>query len=550
VEILKAMGSNAIRTAHNAPSPEFLDICNRLGMLVMDEAFDCWETGKVRYDYGRFFRDWSETDIRGQVRRDRNNPCVIMWSIGNEIYGPTVSTAENLMDWARMEDRTRPITWASNHMRSSDHQQVAAILDIAGYNYWRNGYYPDDHSAHPDRIILGSETCAARRSRETYVFPPSRNFGNLDPDIGSGYDNSFGSGGINMETDWKAHMPDYVAGVFPWTGFDYLGENHWPTINNNDGIIDRCGFPKDAYYFYQSQWTDAPMVHILPHWNWNEGDEYLTAPNGTNIESNVISGEFDVPVWVYSNCESVELFLNDQSLGVRESGANGDLHLEWTVPFAAGTLRAVGTRDGNIAAVDSVSTAGAPAKIVLSADRGAMKADGEDLMFITADVVDGNGVIHPRAENTIEFSIDGPGTIVGVDNGNSMDHAAYLADTRRAFGGKCLAVVRSSGTSPSKITVTAMSSGLASGSVSFNSEVTPIRRARRLDEQVLKYRPATILVNAMSIIHLYVEGGPAEVSLHDLKGKLMGTARILSGLVDIQKDFDVSKGCYLLRIQN
>ncbi len=470
VEILKEMGCNAIRTAHNAPAPEMLDICNRLGMFVMDETFDCWETRKVKYDYARFFTEWAQRDIRSQVRRDRNNPCVILWSIGNEIYSPKVETAKNLKKWVKLEDTTRPVTWASNVMNDKTCQEIASILDVAGYNYWRNTYYPDDHKKYPERVIFGSETCATRSSRETYVFPPSKDYGNLEPDIGSEYNNSFGAGGINAETDWNEHARhDYVAGLFVWTGFDYLGENGWPTINNNDGIVDRCGFPKDIYYFYKSQWDSKPVAHILPHWNWNEGDEYLRVEGKRNIVSAKVTGSFTVPVYVYTNCEKAELFLNSKSLGVKSYEDTKKLHLEWDVPFEAGTLKVVGISDGLAVVEDVVKTADEPTQIRLSADRSCTKADGEDLAFVKVDIVDSKGEINPRACNKIIFSISGPATIIGVDNGNSMDHSSYKAKSRDAFNGKCLAVIRGSDNGSGRVTITASSDGLASDTIEILS---------------------------------------------------------------------------------
>jgi beta-galactosidase len=452
VEILKEMGCNAIRTAHNPPAPELLDACDRLGMLVKDEAFDCWETAKTAYDYHLYFEQWAEADIKTMVRRDRNHPCVIMWSIGNEILNPTVSTAQRLKDWARQEDPTRPVTWASNGMARRDHQEAVEILDLAGYNYGIQ-FYDIDHQKYPSRPIFGSETCAARRSRSVYLFPPWRVFYPGDPDIGSSYDNCLSKWGrISAEQDWKDHTcREFIAGEFIWTGFDYPGENDWPAKSNNAGIVDTCGFPKGIYYFYKSQWTCAPMVHILPHWNWEPGQT--------------------VTVFVYTNCDSVELFLNGSSLGCKSPRPGRELHLEWDVPYTPGTLRAVGSRGGAVLTTCEVKTAGAPARVDLAVDRSIIKADGQDLAFITADIVDANGVLVPTADNQVGFSISGPGKIAGVDNGNSLSHEMYKANNRQAFGGKCLAIVQSNGTA-GQIVVTAGSTGLASGSVTINGQGT------------------------------------------------------------------------------
>jgi beta-galactosidase len=552
VEILKDMGCNAIRTSHSDPSPEFFDICNKHGMLVMDEAFDCWESGKTTYDYGRFFTQWAQTDMRAQVRRDRNSPCVIMWSIGNEIVNPTVATATNLRNWVRMEDTTRQVTWASNGMESTICKQVTDVLDLAGYNYPRDNTtysdYSNAHSTYPNWKIFGSETCAARRSRGIYVFPPTTGFGNLNPDIGSCYDNSFGSGGNSAETDLKGHKNlSFVAGEFIWTGYDYLGENDWPTISNNDGIIDRCGFPKDVYYMYQSQWSSTPMAHIMPHWNWNTGDHYLTATGGTNIDSSAISGTFSVPVWVFTNCDSAELFLNNTSLGTKGFQTNGALHLLWNVPFAAGTLRVVARKGGSALAVDTVRTAGAPAKVVLTADRTTINANGEDLAFITAEIVDANGVVNPRSGNTVNFSISGPGTIVGVDNGNSLDHSAYKATTRLAFIGKCLAVVQSAGTNSGEIVVTASSSGLTSGTVTIGSGTTPIIRSLHPSMNSLKNSTFAVCGTTFALPGEKNDAAKT-ISIFDLSGKLLRTALIKSNRIDLRKEFGIARGVYLVRV--
>jgi beta-galactosidase len=546
VQILKRMGCNALRTAHNDASPEFYDLCNKLGMLVMDEAFDCWETAKSTYDYARFFNAWAQTDIRGQVRRDRNNPCVIMWSIGNEIFSPTLPTAQNLKNWVRMMDTTRPTTWACIEMNQADRQQIADALDLAGYNY-NSGMYAGDHQTYPNRKIFGSETGAARRSRSVFVFPPTRTFGNLVPDIGSCYDNSTGTGATTAESDMKGHLgKPYVAGEFIWTGFDYIGENDWPTISNNDGIIDRCGFPKDIYYFYQSRWTTDPMAHILPHWNWNQGDYYLTATDGVNIDSSVISGTFTVPVWVYTNCDSAELFLNNTSLGTKGFVANGALHLAWDVPFAAGTLRVAARRNRQVLATDTVRTAGTPARIRLTVDRSTINANGEDIAFVTAEVVDANGVVNPRAANTINFSATAPGTIIGVDNGNSLDHSAYKTTTRQAFGGKCLAVVLGS-TVGGQIVVTANSGILTPGSVTIGTGATSIAVSTHPEMGVLK--STTRIVSGNTIVFPKGKSGTVrEMSIYSLSGKLLVSAPVKSNRINLQKDLGISRGVYIVRL--
>jgi beta-galactosidase len=453
VQILKAMGCNAIRTSHNPPAPELLDVCDRLGILVMDEAFDCWESQKVSNDYHLYFSQWAQADIQAMVRRDRNHPSVIMWSIGNEINSPSTGTATNLKNWVLAMDSTRPVTWASNQMGNSTHQAVAALLDLQGYNYGdAQGRYDGDHSAHPTWKMFGSETSSAVRSRGIYHTPVTQNILTSSDTQCSSYDNSVVSWGSSAESSYNSDVSrNFIAGQFIWTGFDYIGEPTpygWPAKSSYFGIVDTCGFPKDIYYFYQSRWTTAPMVHILPHWNWSSGTT--------------------VTVFVYTNCDSVELFLNGVSLGSK-TFASGAVHLQWSVAWASGTLRAEGKRGGSVVVTQEVKTAGAAARVALSVDRSTLNADGEDLAFVTADIQDANGLFVPTATNTVSFSVSGPGQIVAVDNGNAIDTSSYKGTSRQAFSGKCLAIVRSTGTT-GQIVVTASSSGLTSSSVTINAQ--------------------------------------------------------------------------------
>ena len=550
LRLLKTMGCNAIRTSHNPPAPEFLDMCDTMGMMVMEEAFDCWETGKTANDYHLYFNQWAQTDMQDMVRRDRNHPCVIMWSIGNEINNPTVATATNLRTWVRMEDTTRPVAWSCNTMTNTVSNQVANVLDLAGYNYGTS-LYTAHHSTYPTRRIFGSETSAARRSRGIYVFPPTTVFGNLNPDLGSCYDNSNNSfSPISAEPDWKEHNSRaYVAGEFIWTGFDYLGENDWPTISNNDGIIDRCGFQKDIYYFFKSQWTTAPMVHILPHWNWNAGDYYLTATNGVNIDSSAISGVYSVPVWVYTNCDSVELFLNNVSHGVQRFQSGGALHLAWTVPFAAGTLKAVGRRGGTVAATDSVRTAGTPARVVLTPDKNTMKADGEGLAFITADITDANGVLCPRAGNSVSFSITGPGTIIGVDNGNSLDHSAYKSNVRQAFNGKCMAIVQS-GTTSGQITVTATSGSITPGTVGITTGLsTGVFTTGSAGEKPteIPHEWVTIATSGRFMLPKGITL-PVSIAVYSISGRLLCCNVVKTRSVAMNRNLRLIKDAYIVKV--
>lgn len=455
VEILKRMGVNAIRTSHNPPAPEFLDVANRLGVLVLDEAFDTWTQTKTANDYGKYFNEWAQRDIQDMVRRDRNHPSIIMWSIGNEVGGATTATAQKLKDWVLAMDKTRAITWASNkmggpHVSEGDDRNVARLLDVVGYNYAPYaGDYDADHSANPGWKLLGTEIAAAVRTRGVYHTPASKitkATSQSSPDRQcSSYDNEAAGFG---ETAEKSYLYDqeraFVQGSFIWAGFDYLGEptpySSWPSKSSYYGIIDTAGFPKDVYYFYQSRWTSEPMVHLLPHWNWSSGTT--------------------VTVYAYSNCDSVELFLNDASQGSKTLSGSA-LRGEWNVSWSSGTLRADCKKGGSVVATDTVRTAGAAARISLVADRTTVRADGKDMVFVTADVHDANGVLVPNGNPSIAWSVSGSGTLVGLDNGDPTDTTSHKGNSRKAFNGKALAMVRTTSTGGT-ITIRATASGLAS----------------------------------------------------------------------------------------
>jgi beta-galactosidase len=457
LQMMKDMGCNAIRTSHNPADPQFLEICDRLGLIVMEEAFDCWETGKVSNDYHLYFKNWAQADVQAMVTRDRNHPSIIMWSIGNEIPSPTAATATNLRNWVRAIDTTRPVTCGFFAVSMGDAGPIAAanVLDLVGYNYFPYTY-DSGHSSHPGWKMFGSETSSAVRSRGIYKTPTNKNILTDSDNQCSSYDNSVVSWGSSAESSYnEINKRNYMAGEFIWTGFDYIGEPTpygWPAKSSYFGIVDTCGFPKDIYYFYQSKWTTKPMVHILPHWNWS---------NGTNVE-----------VWAYSNCDAVELFLNGTSLGSKSVGTSG--HLTWNVPWASGTLRAKGTKGGTVV-YDEVVTAGAASKVLLKPDRTSITADGRDLVYIETDIADASNVTVPTAANSVNFSISGPGVIVGVDNGNSISTEPYKANSRKAFSGKCLVIVQSTKNSGT-IEVTASSNGLSAGSVTITSTGGPVEQ--------------------------------------------------------------------------
>lgn len=426
LEILKSMGCNAIRTSHNPPDPVLLDLCDRMGFLVMDESFDEWKQSKTMYGYGRFFDEWSERDLTDMIHRDRNHPSIILWSIGNEIpeqeNANAYAMSKRLVDICHREDPTRPVTSACNFAESADKNGLSKPLDVFGINY----QLPIYGTLKGKAKLIGSETASAVSTRGEY---------NLVLDNGSlkiikqlsnqctSYDDS------TAQSYLKAiRSAPWFAGEFVWTGFDYIGEPSpfpWPSASSYFGMVDLCGFPKDRYYLYQSQWMDKPMVHILPHWNW-QGFEGL-----------------EIPVWCYSNCESVELFLNGKSLGEKKFSDTKDLHLVWKVPYAAGTLRAIAKSIGKTVCVEEIQTAGAPSKIVLTPDHTEINADGDDLSNIKIEIMDKDGRICPNADNLVKFKIEGAGVIAGVGNGNPVSHEYFKANERKAFHGLCLAVIQS-----------------------------------------------------------------------------------------------------------
>ena len=484
IEILKEMGCNAIRTSHNPPAPELLDLCDRLGMLVMDESFDCWKSGKKPNDYHLLWDDWHEKDWRAELRRDRNHPCIILWSIGNEV-GEQDSPAgleisAELTRIAHEEDPTRPTTAAcsDSHAAFNGFQKH---LDVFGYNYKPTEYgrAHDTNSAQP---IFGSETASCVSSRGEYFFPVSNNKSGGKADFQmSSYD--LYAPPWATPPDWEFKGQDrfpFVAGEFVWTGFDYLGE---PTPYNGDtsnllnftdpaekarmqkeleelgrikvpsrssyfGIIDLAGFPKDRYYIYQARWRpDFPMAHILPHWNWPERAGQVT------------------PVHVYTTGDSAELFLNGKSLGLKKKGQY-EYRLRWDdVVYQPGELKVVAYKNGKKWATDVMKTAGPAAKLTLQADRSTIKADGQDLSFVTVTIADKDGLPVPRSQNRIHFDISGPGEIVATDNGDATSFESFQSHERKAYNGLCLVIIRAKTGESGKITLQAASESLAGAEI-------------------------------------------------------------------------------------
>jgi beta-galactosidase len=479
LELLKSMGCNSIRTSHNPYAPEFLDLCDRMGFLVMNEAFDEWRVAKSQtpdYGYRIHFDEWSERDVTDFIRRDRNHPSVALWSAGNEVVDQVVpagvETLRRLLAIFHREDPTRLVTVGCDHIVSEPEavsNEFLDLLDVVGYNYvdrWRDRaqkYYSIDRQAFPHRKVIGTESPSMGGIRGDYrwAFPQAAQ---------SRMRGVGGNRGVDVEQLWSfVRTYDYVSGDHMWTGIDYLGESRWPAKNSSSGVIDTCGFTKDGYYFYQSQWSTKPMIHLFPHWNW-KGKE----------------GEF-IPVLCYTNCDTVELFLNGKSLGVqgywfprsgmenkysnfpaRASAARttADLHLAWTVPYQPGTLKAVGVKDGEVVSQVEITTAGEPAAIGLSVDRNTIIADRRDVAHVTVQILDAQGRVVPDADHEITFQIQGGGKIIGLDNGNPLSHEDFKSDRRKAFHGLCLAIVQSTA-KPGQIQLTGTSPGLRSGSITI-----------------------------------------------------------------------------------
>jgi len=486
LQIMKAAGVNAVRTSHNPPSPELLEFCDRLGLVVMDEAFDMWRIPKVPNGYSKYYDEWSERDLRDMVRRDRNHPSIIMWSIGNEIPEQKSpdgwKEAKRLTGFFHEADPTRPTTSAFNDWSDAINNHLADEVDVPGFNY-RPMHYEEIMKDHPKWVIFGSETASCVSSRGFYQFPIQRY--EKDPSLQiSSYDIISPQWAYcpDVEFKYQDELPN-VLGEFVWTGFDYIGEptpyfgwrpgsnneHDWPARSSYFGMVDLAGFPKDRYYLYQSQWTTKPMVHILPHWNW-EGRE------GQNV-----------PVMAYSNADEVELFLNGKSLGKKQRfsgpiempvGANvsSDLKFQtkyrllWEAPYQPGTLKAIAYSGGKQVAEQEIRTAGAAAKIVLASDRSTIQADGDDLAFVTVRVEDKDGNLCPTASNIVHFAVSGAGAIKAVDNGNAATVEPFHADYRTAFNGLALLIVHSDDR-PGKIQIVAMSDGLVAGKAVIRTEV-------------------------------------------------------------------------------
>ncbi len=486
LQILKAMGCNGIRCSHNPPSPILLDLCDRMGFLVMDEAFDMWRRRKTDRDYARFFDDWYERDLTDLVVRDRNHPSIVLWSIGNEVLEQwsdakadtlSLEQANLILNMGHSEDQlakegemsvnslitarlaeiikeldpTRPVTAGCNEPSPGNHLFRSGAIDVIGYNY-HNQNVPSVPRLFPGKPFIITESVSALMTRGFYEMPSEQMMTRpvrwdrpyFNPTFScSAYD--------NVATPWGSHHEEnliflnsqpFVAGQYIWTGFDYIGEPTpygWPARSSYFGIVDLAGFPKDIYFLYQSEWTDTPVLHLFPHWNWEPGQQ--------------------IDMWCYyNNADEVELFINGKSQGIRTKDAN-NLHVVWNVTFEPGTVKVVARKNGVETASQEIHTAGEPTQIRLTPDRSTIKSNGTDLSFVTVEILDKDGNLCPNADNLVQFQVEGKGFIAGVDNGSPISLERFKDNKRKAFYGKCLVVVQND-SRKGKIKVKASSEGL------------------------------------------------------------------------------------------
>ena len=484
LEILREAGCNAIRLAHNPPAPELLDLTDRMGFLVIDEIFDCWERGKTPLDFHLIFSDWHEADLRSFIRRDRNHPSVIAWSFGNEVgeqytAEQGAALARELYDIVKEEDSTRPATASMNYAKPD--MPFPAVMDILSLNYQGEGIrdapayahlkgirtsplYPAFQKQFPGKLIVSSETASALSSRGTYLFPVTGGISAPVSDSTGGdpvkqqvsayelYTAAFGSSADKVFASQDQHP--YVAGEFVWSGWDYLGEPtpYYTARSSYSGIIDLAGFKKDRFYLYQSRWRpDAPIVHVLPHWNWPGRAGQVT------------------PVHVFTSGDEAELFVNGRSMG-RKKKAAFEYRLRWdSVRYEPGAVRVVAYKSGRRWAEETISTTGPATQLHIRADRAVVRADGSDLCFITVEVADHNGLPVPDATGRVVFQLEGPGEIVATDNGDPASLVSFAAKEREAYGGKVLAIIRTAKGKAGVIKITAASAGLKAAGIAVQS---------------------------------------------------------------------------------
>lgn len=481
---LKQMGVNAIRSSHNPPAPELLNMCDTMGFIVMDESFDMWRRRKTQNDYARFFDEWHERDLADLVMRDRNHPCILMWSIGNEVleqwsdaaadtltleqanlilnaghdpstlandHSTSVNTllCDHLAEIVRRYDTTRPITAGCNEPSPNNHLFKGKGIDIIGFNY-HHEWIKDVPKNFPGRPFIMTESVSALQTTGNYKMPSDVVYKApeqwwlpyTDPSfMCSAYDNMHASWSSTHEETWDVvKNTPYVGGQFIWTGFDYLGEPTpygFPARSSYFGIIDLSGQPKDVYYMYQSEWTDKPVLHLFPHWNWIPGDE--------------------IDMWCYyNNADEVELFVNGKSEGIRKKSAH-QYHVMWRVTFEPGEVQVVARKNGQVVGMKTIRTAGQPDHLRLTVDYDGNRqnanyspANGRHLVFVRVEVVDRDGNLCPWAENQVFFDTTHGVQIVGVDNGSQFSMERFKDNKRKAFFGRCLVVLDGHGTLSAK----------------------------------------------------------------------------------------------------
>ena len=460
IEILQEMGCNAIRTSHNPPAPELLDLCDRMGILVLDEAFDCWEMGKTPNDYSTLFNQWHEKDIRALVQRDRNHPCVIAWSSGNEIQEQdNAELSQKLTAIFHSEDPTRPVTAGCDNSQAGFNGFQNSV-DVFGYNY-KPHLYTQFHEANPEKPLWGTETASCVSSLGEYFFPVSdeKSHGFFGHQVSS-YDLYAPSWAYRPDVEFAAQdINPSVAGEFVWTGFDYLGEptpfqdDTSPSRSSYFGIVDLCGFKKDRFYLYQAKWRpELPMVHILPHWNWPDRLGKIT------------------PVHVYTSGDEAELFLNGASLG-RKKKETFQYRLCWDdVTYQPGELKVTAYKNGNMWASAVMQTTGVAENLELSADHEIINSDGLDLSFITVRITDKDGLTVPTANNLIRFRIEGAGRIEALGNGDATCLESFQASQYKAFHGLALVIIRSLEGKQGPIRLIAESEGMKAGSIEISAK--------------------------------------------------------------------------------